>query len=68
MNVFALILFVSPALLLIAVFLLAIIVIGIRRGDRGDLTRHTEHRIEAIARRVVGLGIRNHTDSEEGDR
>jgi len=68
MNVFALILFASPVLLLIAVFLLAIIVIGIRRGDRGDLTSHTEHRIDAIARRVVGVGIRSNTDTEEGDR
>lgn len=68
MNVFALILIASPVLLLIVVVLLAIIVLGLRRGDRGDVTRPTENRIEYISRRVVGLGTRNHTDSEDGDR
>jgi hypothetical protein len=68
MNAFALILFASPVLLLIVIFLFAAIVIGIRRGDRGDLTRHTGNHIEAISRRIAGVGIRNHVGSEEGDR
>jgi len=68
MNVFAIVLFASPVLLLIAVFVFVIVVLGIRRGDHGDLTRPTENRIDAIARRAVGVGIRSHTDSKEGDR
>lgn len=68
MNVFAIVLFASPVLLLIAVFVFVIVVLGIRRGDRGDLTRPTENRIDAIARHVLGVGTRSHADSEKGDK
>lgn len=68
MNAFALILFASPVLLLILVLLFALIVISIRREDRGGLTRPAENRIDAFSRRVAGLGTRSHTDSEDGER
>jgi hypothetical protein len=68
MNASRLILLASAALLLIVILLLALIGLGVRRGDHGDLTKPAQNRIDAISRRVVGVGVRNHTGSEEGDR
>jgi hypothetical protein len=68
MNAFWIILAASPVLLLCAVAFLALIVIGIRRGDRGDLTKPAQNRIDSISRRIAGLGTRNRSDREEGDR
>jgi len=68
MNAFWIVLFASPVLLLIAAALLAVIVIGIRRGDRCDLTKPAQNRIDSISRRIAGVGTRNHSNREEGDR
>ena len=67
MNVFWIILAVSPVLLLAAVAFLVLIVIGVRKADRGDLTSPPQNRLDAITRRVVGVGIRNDADHEESD-
>jgi hypothetical protein len=48
----------SPALLLGAVAFLVLIVVGIRKGDRRDLASPASSRIDAITRRVVGVGVR----------
>ena len=48
----------SPVLLLGAVSFLALIVAGVRRGDHRDLASPPSSRIDAIARRMVGLGVR----------
>ena len=58
MIAFYIILAVSPVLLLVAVAFLALIVVGIRKRDRGDLAAPDRNRIEVIARRVTGLGVR----------
>jgi hypothetical protein len=42
------------ALLLGALGFLALIAVGVRTGDRGDLTAPPRNRIDAITRRVVG--------------
>ncbi len=67
MNAFWIILAASPVLLLTAVAFLVLIVIGVRKGDRGDLASPPQNRLDAITRRVVGVGIRNDADHEEGD-
>ena len=67
MNVFWIILAASPVLLLAAAAFLVLIVIGVRKGDRGDLASPPRNRLDAITRRVVGVGIRNDADHEEGD-
>lgn len=59
------------AILAIAVFLagavlgfLALIIIGIRRGDRARHLADAPHtHAEAITRRVLGVGTRNHSGS-----
>jgi hypothetical protein len=58
MIVFYIILAASPLFLLGAVALLALIVVGIRKGDRHDLASPANSRIDAITRRVVGVGVR----------
>jgi hypothetical protein len=55
---FYIVLAASPALLLGAVAFLILIVIGIRRTDRGDLASPPRNRVDAITRRVTGLGTR----------
>jgi hypothetical protein len=55
---FDIILAASPALLLGTVAFLILIVIGIRRTDRGDLASPPRSRADAIIRRVTGLGVR----------
>ena len=59
MIAFYVILAASPVLLLGAVAFLALIVAGIRKGDRRDLASPPSSRIDAITRRVVGLGVRS---------
>jgi hypothetical protein len=48
-----------PVLLLSAVAFLAVIAVGIRKGDRRDLASPAVNRIDAIARRVTGVGTRS---------
>jgi hypothetical protein len=67
MNAFWIILAASPVLLLGVVALFVLIVVGIRKGDRGDLASPPGSRLDAITRRVVGVGVRNDTDDEESD-
>jgi hypothetical protein len=53
-----------PVLLLSAVAFLAVIAVGIRKGDRRDLASPAINRIDAITRRVAGVGTRS---NDEGD-
>ena len=53
-----------PVLLLSAVVFLAVISVGIRMGDRRDLASPAINRVDAIARRVTGVGTRG---NGEGD-
>ena len=63
------------AILAVAVFLvgavagfLALIIIGIRRGDRaGRLADPPRTLMESVTRRVLGVGTRNHLDGHPGD-
>jgi hypothetical protein len=64
MNAFCIGLAACPVLLLGAVAFLIFIAIGVRRGDLGDLSAPAGSRIDAITRRVIGVGIRR---NEEGD-
>ena len=64
MNAFYIILAASPVLLLGMVVFLVLIAIGIRKGDRGDLASQAGSRIDAITRRVTGVGTRS---SDDGD-
>jgi len=66
MNVFTIILFASPVLILTVTVFFVLVVISIRRGDRSDLRRPAHNRIDAIGRRAAGVGTRNGT-SEEGE-
>jgi hypothetical protein len=59
MIAFYIILVASPVLLLGAVAFLVLIVVGVRKRDRGDLSPPARNRIDAITRRMTGLGIRN---------
>jgi hypothetical protein len=58
MIAFYIILAASPVLLLGLVAFLVLIVAGVRKRDRGDLAAPARNRIDAITRRVVGLGVR----------
>ena len=64
MTAFYIILAASPVLLLGVVAFLVLIVIGIRKRDRGDLASPARNRIDAIARRMTGLGVRNSGEDE----
>ena len=63
-NAFSISLAAAPVLLLAAAAFHIFIVIGVRKGDRGDLSSPAGSRIDAITRRVTGVGIRK---NEEGD-
>jgi hypothetical protein len=63
-NAFCISLTACLVLLLAAAAFLIFIVIGVRKGDRGDLSSSAGSRIDAITRRVTGVGIRR---NEEGD-
>jgi hypothetical protein len=67
MNTFYIILVASPVLLLCAAAFIVLIVVGVRKGDRGDLASAPRNRIDAITRRVVGVGVRNDTSNKDGD-
>jgi hypothetical protein len=67
MNAFWIILAASPVLLLAAVIFLVLIAIGVRKGDRGDLTSPPRNRLDIMTRRVTGVGVRNDAGNEEGD-
>jgi hypothetical protein len=64
-NVFWIILAACPVLLLGLVAFFVFIVVGIRKGDRADLASPPANRIDAITRRVAGVGTRS---NKEGDR
>jgi hypothetical protein len=64
MIAFYIILAASPVLLLGVVAFLVLIVVGVRRGDRGDLASPPSNRIDAITRRVAGLGVRSNGKGE----
>ena len=59
MIAFYIILAASPVLLLGVVAFLVLIVAGVRKRDRGDLAAPAANRIDAIARRMTGLGVRS---------
>jgi len=64
MITFCVVLAASLALFLGAVAFLILIVIGIRKRDRGDLASPPRNRLDAITRRVTGLGTRRSEASE----
>ena len=64
MNAFWVILAAGPVLALVVVAFFVLIVAGIRHGDRRDLASPPSNRIDAITRRVAGVGTRR---NEEGD-
>jgi hypothetical protein len=64
MTGFYIILAAAPALLLVAVAFRVLIVAGVRRGDRRDLVSPPSSRIDGIARRAVGLGVRSKGEDE----
>ena len=65
----------AVAVLAIAVFLsgavlgvLALLIVGIRRGDRARHLADAPHtHVEAVTRRVLGVGTRNHHDGNEDE-
>jgi hypothetical protein len=68
MDAFWIILAASPVLLLGVVAFLVLIVVGVRKGDRRDLATPPSNRLDAMTRRVTGLGVRNDAGDKEGDR
>jgi hypothetical protein len=64
MNAFYIILAASPVLLLCAVAFIVLIAVGVRKGDRGDLTSPPRNRIDAITRRAAGVGVRRDKSGE----
>jgi hypothetical protein len=68
MIAFYIILAASPVLMLGVVAFLVLIVAGVRKGDRGDLACPPQNRIDALARKMTGLGVRdNGAGGKEGD-
>jgi hypothetical protein len=63
-NAFCISLVACLVLLLAAAASLVFIAIGVRKGDLGDLSSPAGSRIDAITRRVTGVGTRR---NEEGD-
>ena len=63
-NAFCISLAACLVLLLAAAAFLIFIAIGVRKGDLGDLSSPAGSRIDAITRRMTGVGIRR---NEEGD-
>ena len=64
MNAFYIILAACLVLLLGMVAFFVVIVVGIRKGDRRDLASPARTRIDAITRRVVGVGTRSDKESD----
>ena len=67
MIAFYIVLAASPILLLATIAFLVFIVIGIHRRDRSDLVSPPRNRIDAITRRMTGLGVRTSVGNEEGE-
>jgi hypothetical protein len=65
MIAFYIILAASPVLILVIVVFFVLIVAGIRKGDRGDLTSPPQNRLDAITRRVAGVGTRSGNERRE---
>lgn len=65
MIAFYIILAASPVLILVAAVFFVLIVVGIRKGDRGDLTSPPRNRLDAITRRVAGVGTRSNNEKRE---
>jgi hypothetical protein len=66
MDAFYIILAVCPILLLGTAAFLVMIVVGIRKGDRGHLAPTPRNHLDSISRRVTGVGVRNDdTDNEQ---
>jgi hypothetical protein len=65
MIAFYIILAASPVLLLSAVAFLVLIVAGVRKRDRSDLAAPDRNRIDAITRRMTGLGVRVRYPSDD---
>jgi hypothetical protein len=63
MIVFYIVLVASPVLFLVAVAFFALIVAGIRTGDRRDLASPPGNRIDSITRHVVG-GVRRQGEDD----
>jgi hypothetical protein len=59
MIAFYIILAASPVLLLGVFAFLALIVTSVRKRDRGDLAAPDRNCIDAITRRMTGLGVRS---------
>ena len=65
----------AVAILAVAVFLsgavlgfLALLIVGIRKGDRARHIADAPHTpVEAVTRRVLGVGTRNHRNGDEED-
>lgn len=53
-----------PVLLLSIVAFLTVVAVGIRMGDRRDLTSPAINRIDAMARRVAGVGTRSNGERD----
>jgi hypothetical protein len=69
MSVFCIILAACLILLLGAVAFLVMVVVGVRKGDRGDLTPAPRNRLDSITRRVLGVGVLScDSDSEHGGK
>jgi hypothetical protein len=64
-NAFWIILAACPVLLIGVAAFFVFIVVGIRKGDHADLASPPRNRMDAITRRVAGVGTRS---KEEGDR
>ena len=64
MRAYYIILVAFLVLLLSAVAFLAVIAVGIRKGDRRSLASPAINRIDAITRRAAGVGTRS---NDEGD-
>jgi hypothetical protein len=59
MNAFYIILAAFTVLLLGAVTFFVLIVVGVRKRDRGDLAAPDRNRVDAMTRRMTGLGTLN---------
>jgi hypothetical protein len=64
MHAYYIILAAFPVLLSGVVAFLAVIAVGIRKGDRRDLASPAINCIDAIARRVTGVGTRSNFKSD----
>jgi len=63
-NAFCISLVACLVLLLAAAAFLIFIVIGVRQGDRGDLSSPAGSRIGAITRRLTRVGTRRNEEGE----